>query len=157
MKHSLRRIVVLANTLAALAACQRTTDEVNPTLPITLLGEWRLAVAGGGITGVMSPVPAGDEQHLVFRSDSTYAYYDNGTLRETNTFGLRSQPAYPGGPAQQELLLKTTNSPGGQPYNRSYCITLLAASNLNFTTGGGCALNAEYVRVATGSLPTAKQ
>lgn len=158
MPISLRSTTLLALSLTGLTACHQAADEVAPSLlnrPVTLLGEWRLAVSGGGITGVMSPVPAGSEYHLVFGADSAYATYDNGTLREANTYHLRVQPTYPGGPNEQLLLLKSTNSPTGQPYYRVYLVTLLTADKLSFTTGGGCALNAQYVRVnPTSPLPT---
>ena len=136
--------------LISLAACQRATD-VRPSSE--LLGEWRLAVSGGGITGVMSPVPAGSDTRVVFGPDSAYARYYNGHLVEATTFQLRTRPSTSGGPDEQLLVLKTYNTPTGQPSYYPYYITQLASDQLHVTTGGGCALNSEYVRVSSPTLP----
>ncbi|RZK25574.1 MAG: hypothetical protein EOO63_15840 [Hymenobacter sp.] len=143
------RVAVLL-TILLTSACHRASDVVQP---ITLVGSWRLTVSGGGITGMMSPVPAGSDYQLVFGPDSAYARYDNGKLMEASTYQLRSQPGYPGGPNEQILVLKTTNTPGNQPFYYPYYVTLLTGRELHFTTGGGCALNSVYERVGAAGLP----
>jgi hypothetical protein len=143
MLHSLRSVLLGALALASFTACHRAADEA---LPLTVLGEWRLAVSGGGITGKMDPVPAGTEVREVFGPDSAYTRYVNGQQVEATAFRL-VQRHNSAGSNEQLLLIKSTNSPNGQPYYRTEYITLLTPTALHLSTGGGCALNAEYVRV----------
>ena len=131
--------------MACLTACRRAADEA---LPITMLGEWRLAVSGGGITGKMDPVPAGTEVREVFGLDSAYVRYENGQQVEATTFRL-VQRHITSRSDEQLLLIKSFNSPTGQPYYRTEYITLLTPKALHLSTGGGCALNSEYVRVGS--------
>lgn len=157
MMYLFRSVLFGAVALASFTACQRTADEVVPieVLPITVLGEWRLVAFGGGITGKMDPVPAGTESRAVFGSDSAYVHYENGQQVEATTFRL-VQRHTSGGPDEQLVLIKSFNAPAGQPYYRSQYVTLLTPTVLHLSTGGGCALNSEYVRVGR-AAPSAKQ
>ncbi|MDO7887677.1 hypothetical protein [Hymenobacter cheonanensis] len=148
MRNPLLAFLPLAATLASTTACQKTAGSENDfeNGPATIRGEWRLAVVGGGITGVMQPVPAGSDNRCVFGPDSTYTEYFNGKRTLTSTFYVANRPAYPGGPAVPMLAIKSNNSLPGQPFYRVQYITELTASKLNLTTGGGCAFNSEYVR-----------
>lgn len=148
MRNSLLALLPLAATLASTTACQKSAGSENDfeNGPATVRGEWRLAVVGGGITGVMTPVPASSDNRCVFGPDSTYTEYVNGKRTLTSTFYIANRPAYAGGPAVPMLAIKSDNSPSGQPYYRVQYITELTASKLALTTGGGCALNSEYVR-----------
>ncbi len=162
MHPALRLVCLLALASSSLTACQHAAaDEFNEfdgfeNGPAQVQGEWRLAVMGGGITGKMDPVPAGQEYRLVFGSDSAYARYDNGKLVEASTFQARTQPSRSGMGTEQLLILKTTNTYGSQPMYYPYYITALTSSKLEFATGTGCGMSWEYVRVkATSPLPTA--
>jgi hypothetical protein len=157
MLKFLRYSLLLAVALPGLSACQKAAADDFENGPVTVLGEWRLAVVGGGITGKMDPVPAGSETRLVFGPDSTYAQYQNGKLQETNCFQLRSQPRRGGAiGTERVLILKTTNTYGGQPQYYPYYVAALTATALNFGTGTGCGISYEYVRVkATSPLPAA--
>ena len=146
MPNTLPTFLLLAATLASLTGCQKKDDKNGPAM---VRGEWQLAVSGGGFTGQMLPVPAGQEHRLVFGPDSAYTRYDNGKLVESSTYRVRTQLSGSGGPDEQLLLLKT--NVGGQLLYSTYHITLLTPNKLNFTTGGGCAMNSEYVRAKSTS------
>ena len=157
MRKILPAALLLVAALASVTACQKTAGSEHnfENGPSTIRGEWRLAVVGGGITGVMEPVPANRAVHCVFGPDSTYTEYVDGKRTLTSTFYLASQPAYSGGPAVPILAIKSDNSPTGQPYYRVQFITELTAGKLALTTGGGCALNSEYMRTkAAGPVTT---
>jgi hypothetical protein len=143
MPNTLPTFLLLAATLIGLTGCQKKDNENGPTM---LQGEWQLAVSGGGFTGQMLPVPAGQDSRCVFGPDSSYAEYTNGRRTLTSTFHMGSDPSYSSGPPQPLIAIKSTNSPTGQSYYRVLYITELTANKLNLTTGGGCALNSEYVR-----------
>ncbi|WP_191906385.1 hypothetical protein [Hymenobacter baengnokdamensis] len=147
----------MAATCASLTACQKTAGSENDfeNGPVTVRGEWRLAVSGGGITGKMDPVPASQDIRSVFGPDSTYTEYLNGKPTLTSTFRLITRPAYQGGPAMTVLLTKSYNSPSGQAYYRVQYVTELTTNKLYLTTGTGCAINSEYVRVQAASPATA--
>ena len=143
MIHSFRSVLLGAISLASLAACHRAADNM---LPLTMLGEWRLVASGGGITGKMDSVPAGTELHEVFGPDSTYARYVNGQQVEVTTFRL-VQRHFRSGSDERIVLIKSFNSPTGQPYYRAEYIMLLTPTNLSLSTGSGCGLSYDYVRV----------
>jgi hypothetical protein len=145
MYSALRFATLLAVALASLSACQHTTDEVAP---ITVEGEWRLTVAGGGITGKMDPVPANYDARLVLGANHQYAQYYNGQLQESNTYEVRTVKHSYDSAEDKVLFLKSTNSPNGQPYDRQEIITSLTETKMELTTGGGCAINSVYERVA---------
>jgi hypothetical protein len=147
MRNTLPTYLLLAVTLASLTACQKK-DDSGPTM---IRGEWRLAVSGGGFTGQMLPVPAGQDLRCVFGPDSSYAEYTNGRRTLTSTFHLGSDPSYSSGSPQPLIAIKSDNSPTGQSYYRVLYITELTSNKMNLTTGGGCALNSEYVRVTATS------
>lgn len=158
MRAFLRFSALLTISLASLVACRRAADEVAPaaTGPLSVRGEWRLAASGGGITGIMTPAAADYDARIVLGPDSAYAEYTNGKLVRTSTFQVRTRASQAGGPAEQLLVIKTDNTPTGQPLYYPYYITLLTTDKLHFTTGSGCALNAEYVRTKAASpAPTA--
>lgn len=149
MRQLLRPALLLATVLIGLTACQKQANA--DARPITVLGEWLLAVSGGGLTGIMTPMPAGQDHRVVFGPDSAYAEYYNGKLISTSTFQLRRHPSRTGEPDEQLLIFKNYTDPSGQPhYNINY-ITLLTANELNTTTGSGCALNSNWVRVSSPS------
>jgi hypothetical protein len=147
MPNALPTFLLLAATLASLTACQKG-DENGPTM---IRGQWQLAVSGGGLTGQMIPVPAGQDLRIVFGPDSSYAEYTKGRRTLTSTYHLGSDPNYSSGPPQPLIAIRCDNSPTGQSYYRVLYITELTANKMNLTTGGGCALNTEYVRVAATS------
>ena len=145
MKSPLRFALLGGIFLINLVACHRATEDVQP---LTVLGEWRLVASGGGITGKMDPVPAGTDWREVFGPDSAYARYTNGRQVEATAFRL-VQRHTTGAADEQVLLIKSFNSPNGQPYYRTEHISLLTPTALHLSTGSGCALNGEYVRVGT--------
>lgn len=127
--------------VSSLNACHTAADEVQPN---TLSGTWLLTAGGGGITGVVSKVPASIDHRLVFGPNRTYYRYENGTLRETSQYQLRANPDATG---QQQLLLKTTNTPTGEAIFYPYNVTTLSATKLEFMTPGGCPMIYEYTRL----------
>ncbi len=152
MPQLLRRTAFVAIALVGFTACHRAADDVQP---ITVLGEWRLVASGGGITGIMTPTPAGQDRRVVFGPDSAYAEYSNGQPVRTSTFQFRSQPSPSSGRDELRLIIKTDNTLPGQPAYYPYHVTLLTADKLNFTTGTGCAQNVEYVRTKAVASPSA--
>jgi hypothetical protein len=143
MYSVLRSATLLAVALGSLSACQRTND----VAPVTVEGEWRLTVAGGGITGKMDAVPPTHDARLVLGADHRYAQYYNGQLQESNTYEVRTVKHSYNSAEDKVLFLKSTSSPDGQPYEQQQIITSLTATKMELTTGGGCALNSEYERV----------
>ena len=156
MRNTLPALLLTA--LVSTTACQKTAGSENDfeNGPAVVQGEWRLAVAGGGITGIMTPVPAGSDTRCVFGPDSTYTEYFNGKRTLTSTFYVASRPAYAGGPAVPMLAIKSTNSPSGQPFYQVEYITELTANKLSLTTGTGCAMNSESVRTKAASPATTR-
>ena len=47
--------------------------------------------------------------------------------------------------------MKSFNSPNGQPYYHQEHITSLTGTRMELSTGGGCAINGVYERVAPAS------
>ncbi|WP_220613508.1 hypothetical protein [Hymenobacter sp. HSC-4F20] len=127
--------------LSSLNACHSAADEVQPNI---LEGTWQLTASGGGITGVVSKMPANIDYRLVFGPNNTYYRYENGTLRETSQYQL---PTTADVSEQQQLLLKTTNTPTGEAIFCSYNVTTLSATELEFMTPGGCPMIYEYTRL----------
>lgn len=147
MTPSLVRLAAaLTVGLGSLSACSRS--EVDP---ITVLGEWRLTVAGGGITGKMDTLPPSMDHRLVFGPDSAYARFFNGRLQERSTFHVRMVRRDPSSPEEQVIFMKSVNSPTGRPYYQQEYVTSLTASRMALSTGGGCALNGVYERVSPSS------
>ncbi|MFD2720485.1 hypothetical protein ACFST9_17320 [Hymenobacter monticola] len=144
MYSVLRSATLLAVALSSLSACQRTTD----VAPITVEGEWRLTVAGGGITGKMDALPPTQDHRLVLGADHHYAQYYNGQLQESNTYEVRTVKHSYDSAEDKVLFLKSTNSPDGQPYERQEIILSLTENKLELSTGGGCAINSVYERSA---------
>jgi hypothetical protein len=97
----------------------------------------------------MTPTPADRDLRMVLGPDSTYREYSNGKLMITSTYQFRKQASPYGGPDDQVLIIKAGT------FYRPYYVTLFTADKLNFTTGGGCAMNAEYVRTKALAPPTA--
>ena len=139
----LRLATLLALGLGSLSACSRT--EVNP---ITVLGEWRLTISGGGITGKMDVLPPSVNSRLVFGPDSAYARYYNGRLQESSTFHVRTVKRDPASPEERVIFMKSFSSPNGQPYYQREYITTLTATRMELSTGTGCAINGVYERVS---------
>jgi hypothetical protein len=97
----------------------------------------------------MTPTPADRDLRMVLGPDSTYREYSNGKLVTTSTYQFRKQASPYGGPDDQVLIIKADS------FYHPYYVTLFTADKLNFTTGGGCAMNAEYVRTKAVAPPTA--
>jgi hypothetical protein len=146
MPQLLRTIALLSIALTSFISCKPASDEVQPSAddPSSIQGEWRLAVSGGGITGIMAPVPADRDLRMVLGPDSTYR---NGKLVTTSTYQFRKQASPYGGPDEQVLAIKAPT------FYHTYYVTLFTTDKLNLTTGGGCAMNAEYVRTNAAAPP----
>jgi hypothetical protein len=153
MARFLRSIISIASTLICLTNCKRASDGIQPSAenPASIQGEWRLAVSGGGLTGIMTPVPADRDFRMVLGPDSTYREYSNGKLMTTSTYQFRKQASPYGGPDEQVLVIKASS------FYHPYYVTLFTLDKLNFTTGGGCALNVEYVRTNATASPLASR
>ncbi|MBF9140880.1 hypothetical protein [Hymenobacter properus] len=137
---------LLVMAISSLSACQRTHD----VAPVTVEGEWRLTVSGGGITGKMDAVPAGQDSRLMLGANQQYSRYYNGQLQESSTYEVRTvKHSYDSG-EDKVLFFKSANSPNGQSYDRQEIITSLTDSRMELTTGGGCAINSVYERVSSG-------
>ncbi|MBJ6110910.1 hypothetical protein JAO73_17950 [Hymenobacter sp. BT523] len=138
---------MFALALSSFSACQRNDD----VAPVSEVGEWRLTVSGGGTTGKMEALPPTQDTRLVLEADRHYVRYYNGLLLERNTYELRTVQRSPDGPAEKVLFMKSTNSPDGQAFEHQEIITSLTATNMELTTGGGCAINGVYERVPSGT------
>lgn len=74
-------LVLLVASVSVLAACKKT--EVVPGL----IGKWELRHAVGG-WGYDSTYVAGNGNIYLFKKDSTYKKYDNGTLSASGKFHI---------------------------------------------------------------------
>ena len=145
MFTALRFATLLTVAVGSLSACQHTTD--TDAAPITVEGEWRLTVAGGGITGKMDVVPVNHDARLVLGADHHYTRLYNGRVQESNNYEVRTLKRSPDSPEEKVLFLKSTNSLDGQPYDQQEIIASLTATKMELTTGGGGALNSVYERM----------
>lgn len=81
-------LLLLVASVSILAACKK--KEIVPGL----IGKWELRRADGGFAYHDSTYQAGNGNIYLFRKDSTYKKYDNGTLSASGKFHIHTN-TYP--------------------------------------------------------------
>ena len=99
--------------LVLAAACCLTACKKSTPLSPGLFGKWELREGYGGIAGFDSVYKAGNGRICLFKSDSSYAFYNKSKLLSSGIFHIRPLT---GAPLGQPYQIFFDNLTYGEPF-----------------------------------------